>query len=134
MQQHGRKHFTGNGVKIQLQNTVMLHIKLKGGSSMVANILFADPYPTPLGLGSIGYHSTISEHVHECSNLVKPTAIYRQTLNLEFVRRYAAIHHPIFPRPKPLEKLWGNITFFLYIWILTSTLPSLNFCDLLHEG
>ena len=47
---------------------------------MLANILLADPLPTPtLGLGSKGQHSTFSEHGHvaykikwnhECSNMV----------------------------------------------------------------
>ena len=57
-QQHGRKYFACRhpppmtlGVKIQhLQNSVMLHIKLKGitkCSNMVANILAEDPPPPP---------------------------------------------------------------------------------------
>ena len=64
----------------------MLHINLKGitkCSSMVANILPADPYPTtpprPWGLESLGQRSTFSEHGHviyqikdnhKCSNMV----------------------------------------------------------------
>ena len=77
----------GQKVKIQLfQNMVMLHIKLKGTSNMVANILLAappppPPPPTPLppNPGSKGQNSTFSEHGHvayqikgnnECSNMV----------------------------------------------------------------
>ena len=64
----------------------MLHINLKGitkCSSMVANILPADPYPTtpprPWGLESLDQSSTFSEHGHviyqikdnhKCSNMV----------------------------------------------------------------
>ena len=96
MQQHGSKYFAcghpgpwgwGQKVKIELfQSMVMLHINLKGitkCSSMVANILSADPYPTtpprPWGLESLGQSSTFSEHGHviyqikdnhKCSNMV----------------------------------------------------------------
>ena len=68
---------------INFQNMVMLLIKLKGitkCSSMVANILPADPSPFHVpGLGSKGQNETFSEHGHvayqikenhECSNMI----------------------------------------------------------------
>ena len=57
------------GLKIQLfQNTVMLHIKLKGITNAAAWLQKFCPqtptHPLTLGLGSIGQNSTFSEHGH----------------------------------------------------------------------